>query len=185
MAHLIMHSLLRSLRTITALCLAALCLAANAPAISQKSDADGLDFFEKKIRPILVDNCYKCHSRDSEKIKGGLLLDTSEGLLKGGDTGPAIIAGDPEKSLLIKAVRYTDENLQMPPKGKQLGPAQIQDLEKWVKMGAPDPRTSTNLTTKAEVIAARARSHWAFQPIKEPAIPSVRNQRWIRTPVDA
>jgi len=162
-----------------------LCLAANAPAISQKPDADGLDLFEKKIRPILVDSCYKCHSRDSEKIKGGLLLDTSEGLLKGGDTGPAIIAGDPEKSLLIKAVRYTDENLQMPPKGKRLASTQIQDLEAWVRMGAPDPRTNTNQTTKAEVIAARARSHWAFQPIKEPPIPPVQNHRWIRTPVDA
>src|SRR5262249_549420 len=85
----------------------------------------------------------------------------------------------PEKSLLIKAVRYTDENLQMPPKGKQLTPAQVQDLEAWVRMGAPDPRTGTNQATKAEGIAARARSHWAFQPLSQPAIPTVRNQRWI------
>src|SRR6185295_9828250 len=69
-------------------------------------DTAGIEFFEKKIRPLLIENCYKCHSHDSEKVKGGLLLDTREGLLKGGDTGPAMIPGDPEKSLLIKSVRY-------------------------------------------------------------------------------
>src|SRR5438477_10144266 len=73
-------------------------------------------FFESKIRPVLVNNCYKCHSQQSEKVKGGLLLDTKEGLLKGGNTAPAVVPGDPEKSLLIKAVRYTDPDLQMPPK---------------------------------------------------------------------
>ncbi len=83
-------------------------------------DPAGMEFFEKKIRPILVDNCYKCHSQQSQKVKGGLLLDTREGLLKGGDTGPAIKPGDVEQSLLIKAVRYTDDDLQMPPKNKKL-----------------------------------------------------------------
>src|SRR5690349_11422576 len=74
-----------------------------------------LQFFENHIRPLLAENCYKCHSQQAEKVKGGLLLDTKEGVLKGGDTGPAIVPGDAEKSLLIKAVRYTDGDLQMPP----------------------------------------------------------------------
>src|ERR1044072_5689146 len=79
-------------------------------------EPEKLEFFESKIRPILVDNCYEGHSLQTRKSKGGLTLDTREGLLKGGDTGPAIVAGDPEKSLFIKAVRYTDEDLGMPPR---------------------------------------------------------------------
>src|SRR5215813_6553703 len=102
-----------------------------------------LQFFENHIRPVLAENCYKCHSQQAEKVKGGLLLDTKEGLLKGGDTGAAIVPGDPEKSLLIKAVRYTDADLQMPTKGKKLPVLAIADLESWVKMGAPDPRSAT------------------------------------------
>ena len=105
------------------------------------TNADGVEFFEKKIRPLLADNCYKCHSHQSEKIKGGLLLDTREGLLKGGDSGPAVIPGKPDDSLLIKAVRYTDKELQMPPKDRKLPAEQIADLEAWVNMGVPGPRT--------------------------------------------
>src|SRR6266404_5797284 len=150
----------------------------------QKPDAAGNEFFETKIRPILVENCYKCHSSEAEKVKGGFLLDTREHLLKGGDTGPAVVPGEPDKSLLIKAVRYTDENLQMPPKGKKLSPEQIADLEAWVKMGAPDPRVA-KVNEGTETIAIKARTHWAFQPLKQPAIPKVRNRRWVKTPVDA
>src|SRR6185312_18180 len=115
---------------------------------ASEPDHAGLEFFEKKIRPIFAEHCYQCHSKDAEKIKGGLLLDTRDGVLKGGDTGPAIVPGEPEKSLLIKAVHYADENLQMPPKNKKLSDEQIADLEAWVKMGAPDPRTSDSTTHK-------------------------------------
>jgi hypothetical protein len=152
----------------------------------QVPDAAGVEFFEQKIRPIFVEHCYKCHSHEAEKIKGGFLLDTHEGLLKGGDTGPAIVPGEPEQSLLIKAVRYTDENLQMPPKGKRLSPDQVAALEAWVRMGATDPRTSKGQElSKAETIAANARAHWAFQPIKQPPIPEVKNKRWVQSPLDA
>src|SRR3974390_1944257 len=95
-----------------------------------------LQFFENHIRPVLAENCYKCHSQQAEKVKGGLLLDSREGVLKGGGTGPAIVPGDPEKSLLIKAIRYTDADLQMPPKGNKLPDTAIADLTAWVKMGA-------------------------------------------------
>src|SRR5580704_1105111 len=99
-----------------------------------RAAADDFEFFEKHVRPVLVDNCYKCHSATSEKLKGGLLLDTRDGMLKGGDTGPCLVPGDPEKSLLIKAVRYTDKDLQMPPKDKRLSDGKIADLVAWVKM---------------------------------------------------
>ncbi len=159
------------------------------PVFSEAPDPAGVEFFEKKVRPIFVENCYKCHSREAEKIKGSLLLDTRENLLKGGDTGPAIVPGEPDKSLLIKAVRYTDEELQMPPRkggGKKLAAEQIADLEAWVKMGAPDPRVaSTNEAAKPETIAVKARAHWAFQPVKEPGVPRIENRRWLQTPVDA
>jgi hypothetical protein len=147
-------------------------------------DPAGLEFFESKIRPILVDSCYPCHSRQSAKVKGGLLLDTRQSLLKGGDTGPVIEPGDPEQSLLIKAVRYTNDNLRMPPKNKKLAAAQIANLEAWVKMGAPDPRAPQTGVAKVETIRDKARSHWAFQPIREPKVPAVNNKRFVRTPVD-
>ena len=162
----------------------ALGLGVLANAAKAANDAAALEFFENKIRPILVDNCYDCHSRQSTKIKGGLLLDTRDGLLKGGDTGPAIKPGDVEQSLLIKAVRYTDDNLRMPPKDKRLATAQIADLEAWVKMGAPDPRTTPAGIVQVESIRDKARSHWAFQPVREPKIPAVKNTRRVRTPVD-
>ena len=145
-------------------------------------DPAGVEFFEKKIRPTLVENCYKCHSAQSEKVKGGLLLDTREGLLKGGDTGPAIVPGDPEKSLLIKAVRYTDENLQMPPKDKKLSAEQVSALETWIKMGAPDPRLP-KAALQADL--EKGKGHWAFQPVKPATIPKVKTRGWIETPIDA
>ncbi len=102
-----------------------------------ESDAKGVAFFEARIRPLLAEKCYQCHSRQTKKTKGGLLLDSPEGLLKGGDSGELFVAGDPDKSLLIKAVRYRDEDLRMPPDDKKLGGAQVVDLEAWVKMERP------------------------------------------------
>src|SRR3954465_10144833 len=137
--------------------------------------SEGTEFFEKKVRPILVDNCYKCHSHDAEKLKGGLLLDSRDGVLKGGDSGPSIVAGQPDKSLLIKAVRYTNEDLQMPPKGKKLTSQQVADLETWVKIGAPDPRAGSQSAAQL----AKAEDHWAFKPVTPPALPRVANGPWI------
>src|SRR5579863_705709 len=105
-------------------------------ATDSKLTPEQLDFFEKKVRPVFVDNCYKCHSQDAEKIKGGLLLDSRAGVLKGGDTGPAIVPGNPDLSLMIQAIRYTNKDLQMPPNDRQLANSEINILEQWVKMGA-------------------------------------------------
>jgi mono/diheme cytochrome c family protein len=140
-----------------------------------------LQFFENRIRPVLAENCYKCHSDQAEKIKGGLLLDGRDSVLKGGDTGPAIVPGDPEHSLLIKAVRYKDPDLQMPPKGKQLPEKTIADLVTWVKMGAPDPRAAT-VAQKARTESSK--THWAWQPLTKPGLPAVQDHTWAKTPVD-
>ena len=150
-------------------------------------DAAGLEFFEKRIRPVLIENCYKCHSKEAEKPKGGLLLDSREGLLKGGDTGPGIVPGSPEKSLLIKAVRYTDNDLQMPPKNKKLAAGQVADLEAWVKMGAPDPRTADAVASHPPLSdPAKVKNHWAFKSVMEPVVPKVRTSKFeIRNPIDS
>ena len=154
---------------------ATLCAAPQPPTRAQ------LDFFESKIRPVLSEHCYKCHSAAAEKVKGGLLLDSRDALLTGGNSGPAITPGDPEKSILIKAVRYEDPDLQMPPKGAKLSPAQISDLIAWVKMGAPDPRTAPTSTASAQ---SGKTNHWAWQPVSKPSIPAVQNATWARTSID-
>ena len=161
----------------------AVILAGSVAARAAAPDAAGLEFFENHVRPVLVESCYSCHSAEAEKgVKGGLRLDTRDLLLKGGDTGPAIIPGAPEKSLLIKAIQYGNEDLQMPPKGKKLPPDVIDHLVAWVKMGAPDPRSGEVQSPKSKIQSSK---HWAFQPVKEPAIPSVKNKKQVQSPIDA
>jgi cytochrome c553 len=138
-------------------------------------------FFETKVRPVLANSCYKCHSETAEKVKAGLYLDTRDGVLTGGDSGPSIVPGNPDKSLLIKAIRYTEADLKMPPKGKKLSDAEIADLTAWVKMGAPDPRmakVSTNNWANA------AKKHWAWQPVKKTEPPEVKDPAWVKSPID-
>ena len=138
------------------------------------------EFFERKVRPVLVEHCYECHSAGAKKIKGGLVLDSRAGVIKGGDTGAAITPGDPEASLLIQAIRHTDADLAMPPK-KKLSPLAIADLEAWVKMGAPDPRTEDTVATaqaKSAIDWNKAREWWSFRPLATPPIPSVKQKRW-------
>ncbi len=143
---------------------------------------DGTDFFERKIRPVLVERCYKCHSVSAGKHRGGLFLDSREGVRKGGDSGPVIVAGKPSESLLIKAVRQLSPDLSMPPKGK-LSELAIADLEKWITLGAPDPRGKTASQTGGIDFDA-ARRHWAYQPIRRPALPFVKQATWPRSPID-
>ena len=121
---------------------AALALASSAPAAEPTPEQ--IQFFESKIRPLLAGRCYKCHSHEATKLKGGLSLEFRESVLKGGDTGPALIPGHPETSLLLKAVRYQDEDLKMPPKGEKLSDAEIADLV------AGDARTSAVVSLGAQ-----------------------------------
>ncbi len=147
----------------------------------------GEEFFEKRVRPVLVERCYKCHSATSEKLKGGLHLDSRAGLLKGGDTRAALVPGEPEKSLFIEAIRYGNPDLQMPPKGK-LPDTQIADLVEWVKMGAPWPAeagvTSASGSKKEFNLARRKQEHWCWQPIRAIQPPKVKANSWPAQPTD-
>src|SRR6516225_11430724 len=123
------------------------------------------EYFEKKVRPILEKNCFACHSHAAGKSKGGLMLDTPASALKGGSHGPALVAGRPEKSLLIKAIGYEDDDLHMPPKGK-LAAEQIAILNEWVKMGAPWPGGAKITLRPRGGITDEDRKWWAFRPVR-------------------
>ncbi len=156
-------------------------LAADAPI-----SAEAREFFEAKIRPVLAAECYECHN--AKKTKGGLRLDYRAGWKKGGDTGDAIVPGDPQKSLLIASIKHTDPDLKMPDKSPKLDDAVISDFEKWITMGAPDPRdeppvVTTGKPTWEELLAVRRR-WWSLQPVRKPAVPAVRNATWSENPVD-
>ena len=139
-------------------------------------------FFEKKIRPVLVEHCYKCHSASSEKVKGELLLDTREGIRKGGESGHAVVPGNLKESLLISALKHDD--FEMPPK-KVLPAAVVADFEKWIQSGATDPRRATRPVAKADSIDIEAgRKHWAYQPLKAPALPKVTDAAWPTNDID-
>jgi Protein of unknown function (DUF1553)/Protein of unknown function (DUF1549)/Planctomycete cytochrome C len=142
---------------------------------------EGIDFFEAKIRPVLVHHCYRCHAGDPEKAKGHLVLDTHDGLRKGGDSGEVVSPRHPEKSLLIEALKY--EGLEMPP-DEQLPDEVIEDFEKWVEMGAPDPRLGKAANPKNKVDIASAKRYWAFQLPKATAAPKVHDTSWPRSDLD-
>ena len=151
-----------------------------------KAEADELDFFERKIRPVLVEHCYSCHSAEAagrKKLRGGLKLDSRDGLRLGGDSGPAVEPGKPDESLLIAALRHEDD-LQMPPKGK-LPDAVVADFVAWVERGAPDPRSEPSLDdTHEEERPSAGRDHWAYQPPVDAPPPSVRDGSWPAGAID-
>jgi hypothetical protein len=155
-------------------------LVVTLPSVARAND--GVEFFEKKVRPVLVEHCYSCHSAEAKKAKGGLRLDTTEAILKGGDSGPLVKAGD-EDSLLLKAVGYREDGLAMPPKGK-LPDAVIGDLRKWVKSGAalPVAKGAAGATVVRDV--AKARDFWSFRPVKEVSPPVVADASWPRRKID-
>jgi mono/diheme cytochrome c family protein len=147
--------------------------------------AADLQFFEARVRPVLSEHCYQCHSHSADKIKGGLMVDSRAGLRQGGNSGPAVVPGDPDKSTLILAIRYNDPDLQMPPEahGGKLSDRQIADLTEWVRRGAPDPRVPT-ASAGGSAYGGVGRQHWAFQPVRKPAVPMLSSS-WIQSPVDS
>ena len=160
-------------------------LSAEAAVPPSKPSATDLAFYEQTVKPILAGACFECHSHEAKKFKGGLALDSTAAILKGGDTGPALVPGDVEKSLLIKAVRYTDADLQMPPKNKKLSSDQIAALEKWVKLGAPMPDSGAKVAVRGK-ITEQDRQWWAFVPVRKPVVPAVSGQRSaVSNPIDA
>jgi cytochrome c553 len=156
----------------------------NVPVRAGDAPAADVEFFEKKVRPLLVEQCFSCHGNG--KTKGGLDASSRAGLLKGGDSGAAIVPGEPEKSLLIQAVKQTGE-LKMPPKSK-LTPADTDALTQWIQRGAAWPATATTanggLRTNGDVITVEERKFWSFQPITNPEPPAVKNATWVKKPLD-
>ncbi|MEZ5941760.1 MAG: PSD1 and planctomycete cytochrome C domain-containing protein [Planctomycetaceae bacterium] len=155
-------------------------------AICPTASADeATDFFESKIRPVLIERCYKCHSQEGNAYKGGLTVDSREAIRRGGESGAAVVPEKLEESLLLDAIRY--ESYEMPPDGK-LPDEVIHDFETWIRMGAPDPRDEkadpTQQRTKAEIDWEVARQHWAFQPPQPAELPEVPNAERCQTRID-
>jgi hypothetical protein len=145
------------------------------------SDSARVKFFESKIRPVLVEQCYECHATAAKKVRGGLLVDSREGLLKGGDSGPAIVPGKPEESLLLSALRY--EDFEMPPQGK-LGDEVIRNFEQWIREGAVDPRTAPAASSTKGIDLEKGRKFWSFRPVASPELPEVADSRWSKCGID-
>jgi hypothetical protein len=156
-------------------------VSAQTPA-PDKPTAAGVEFFETKIRPMLAKNCYPCHSGATKVAMGGLFLDSRNGIRKGGAGGAAILPGRPEESPLIRAIRY--EGRKMPPSAQMPGSV-IADFEKWVEMGAPDPREVQASDWKPSMIdVEKGRKYWAFQPVQKPVTPKVKNAKWSSQAID-
>jgi hypothetical protein len=156
---------------------------ADVPAL----DPAGIEFFEKKVRPVLARHCYACHSADAQrnrKLRGGLRLDSRDAMRKGGDSGPALVPGRPADSLLIRSIRH-DGDRKMPPAGK-LPDAVLADLERWVRMGAPDPRSDAPRPAGrlAGMTVEEGRAFWAYRPPQRPAVPAVRDAAWPAGDID-
>ena len=167
----------------------ALFLSAAALAAAQSPE---IEFFERKIRPVLVEQCEVCHSSRLAEPMGGLRVDSRDGLLQGGASGAAFVSGDPERSLLIKALRYLDPVLKMPPTGK-LPNHVVEDFTAWIASGAADPRNesaakvseSSDENAGPGMPIAEGRRWWAFQPLAERVAPAVSDPDWTMRKIDA
>ena len=149
---------------------------------------EDLDFFEKRIRPLLSETCFECHSHPAKKIKGGLYLDSREGLLQGGDSGPAVNLQNPSASLLLEAIHYDNVDLQMPPDSR-LQERDIEHLERWVQMGLPwTPQTGSLAVGEVGEsfnLEKRRSEHWAWKPVQPSQPPEVQEAQWVKQPIDA
>jgi mono/diheme cytochrome c family protein/cytochrome c553 len=158
-------------------------LAGTGTSADAVDDLEGERLYRETIEPVLRANCFGCHSATAEKLKGGLVVDTRNGLLRGGDGGPAVVPGKSGESLLIQAIRH-EGGLEMPPKKPKLSDPIIADFAKWVDLGAPGPREGT-VAAPPSVASPEARRHWAFQPVQAIGPPTVRDPQWVRNPIDA
>ncbi len=176
-------------RTPTPLLVAGLIVGLVAPsafADGETPTAEQVRFFETKVRPVFADHCAKCHG--PEKTKAGLRVDSRAALLTGGDTGPAVVPGKPDESLLVAAIRHGEDGPKMPP-SKKLPDDVVANLSRWVEMGAPwpgDHAVASAGARKGEFqITDKDRAHWAFQPIRRAPIPQVKDPAWVANPIDA
>jgi hypothetical protein len=165
-----------------------LIISCGVPPATADQNALGLELFEKRIRPVLAKHCYSCHSAEAakaNKLKANLFLDTRAGIRNGGVTSAAVTPGNVEASLLVKAIRHSSDDLKMPYKGDKLPDSVIEEFIHWIQLGAPDPRDGEFIPPKKMDIAKARKEHWAFQPLKQPSPPKVKNPSWVRMPVDA
>jgi len=167
-------------RTTLPACLAVAFLGGSLLPVHAADDPKGIELFETKIRPVLVASCYECHSAKATKLKGGLLLDSRDGILQGGDNGPAVVPGKPAESLLLKSIKH--DKLKMPP-AKPLPAHVIADFERWIAIGAPDPRTSVQTSYK-KLSMEEAKSFWSFLPVRNAPAPKVADSRWAKNDAD-
>lgn len=144
------------------------------------ADSPGIEFFEKRVRPVLVERCYECHGE--KKQKGGLRLDSAAAVLKGGDSGLALVPGKPDESRMINGISWSDPDFQMPPKNK-LTEAEISSLTEWIKLGAPDPRTNFQ-SQISNLKPQSATNHWAYQSLTKALPPELKNSAWPRSDMD-
>lgn len=165
-------------------CLHGIPVWADEPASQNAPSVEAIEFFETKIRPLLADHCYDCHGSDAQE--SDLRVDTLQGMLQGGLAGPSLIAGKPDGSLLLTAVRYQDNDLKMPPDGK-LSAAQIADLVHWIEMGAahPDGHTIEPIQQGSDVDLEKGRQHWAFRPAVKTLPPPTQPNASEKNPIDA
>ena len=153
----------------------------NALQAEEDLDPVQVEFFETKIRPVLVQHCYSCHSLESDAVKGGYLLDSRKAIRQGGDSGAGVVPGKPEESLLLSAMEY--ESFEMPPKGK-LSEEIIKDFETWIKNGAVDPRQGGQVITRNSIDYVKAAEFWSFKKPVVHAIPKVKQTNWVRNDID-
>ena len=149
--------------------------------VAADDDHAKVEFFESNIRPVLVEHCYKCHSQQAKNVRGGLLLDSQAGVAQGGESGPAIVSGKPEDSLLLSSLKH--ESYEMPP-DRKLPDNVIADFEKWITDGAIDPRAGGKTLVRESIDLEAGRNFWCFQPVTKPEIPTATDVAWSRTPID-
>ena len=147
------------------------------------NNSEGIEYFETHIRPLFIEHCYECHSAGAKELKANLSLDSRTGWETGGDSGPAIIPGEPEDSLLLHAVSYSNSDLEMPPKNR-LPASKIKHLKSWIAMGAPDPRESKVQKTTPKIDLNKGRQFWSFQPPVAYPIPKPRDLAWPNNNID-
>ncbi len=177
-------------RSLVLLLVIAASASATEPNSGPKSQPDhqaGVEFFERRIRPIFVEHCYSCHSSEAKRVEGNLRLDSPAALLRGGDSGAVIEPGKPEESILFAAVSYSDEASNMPPEGK-LSDRALADVRRWIELGAPLPKDSGDIAAVAPkrtvVVDDAARNHWSFRPTKVHDAPAVSDAEWPRQKID-
>ena len=153
---------------------------------AEEREKRGLELFERRVRPAFIDNCYECHSAGAKKVKGEFFVDSRDGMMKGGSSGPSVVPGDPDKSLLLQALRWANEELRMPPK-KRMPEDDVRAVEEWIKLGAPHPKAIAADGAPAPrkpIDFSKAREFWSLKPVVDVRPPAVHDAAWPTSDID-